>query len=394
MKTVYVVLPPTANAPSIPFHAEFSLSFMRDQLAAAHALFPTDNPLTCRRLADLVPDADVLIVMRSGVIAALPSLTRLASACRCDDQTVVGPVMVSGAADQMTSLPFSFSDVDTFQELAAWLLVNRQGSIRNVPSISEEIFCCSSAWLKRFLPDFPIERIGAHEIWHDAVKIVAEDSIAHSFSNYYRHPRMDLIALIPDGARSILDVGCAEGAIGKYLKAHRPGIRCVGIEADPIAAQSAEKIYDLVFSQPVENVVITERFDCIVCGDILEHLIDPHRVLKRFHSLLNDAGILVGSVPNVGHWTVIRGLMKGRFQYVPAGILCWDHLRFFTEDSLRSMLRETGYQLDALHGHSSTPSPEGTRFMQWLESGGYGQTTSLTTEQFVFRSKKISTGIH
>lgn len=385
MNTVFVVLPVTGNSPTIPFHAEFCLSYMKAQLHAAHALYSTESQVTCGNLIDHVLDADVLIVMRSGVMATRPSLNRMADACLSHGPTVVGPVMVSGSADQMFPLPFSFSDIDTFQELTDWLLENRKGAMRSVSTLSQEIFCCTPPWLKRFPPNLPVEQIGNHENWRDSAKIVPEDSFAHSFSNYYRHPRMDLIALIPDTAQSILDVGCAEGAIGQYLKARRPGIRCVGIEADPIAARSAETIYDQVYCQSVENIVISERFDCMVCGDVLEHLVDPGQVLKAFRPLLNDGGSLVGSVPNVGHWTVIRGLMKGQFRYVPAGILCWDHLRFFTEDSLADMLHKTGYRMDHLGRNMSVPSPEGIRFIQWLESSGYGNDASLTTEQFVFR---------
>lgn len=391
MNTVIVVLPVTGNSPTIPFHAEFCRSFMKDQLRSAPALYPTtDSPVTCGSLIDLAPDADILIVMQAGVMATRPSLNRMAEACSRLNPTVVGPVMVSGSADQIGPLPFSFSDIDTFQEVTDWLLENRKGATRRVSTLSEEIFCCTPAWLKRFPPELPIAKIGNHDIWHDSAKIVAEDSIAHSFSNYYRHPRMDLIAWIPDTAQSILDVGCAEGAIGQYLKAHRPGIRCVGIEADPMAARSAETIYDRVFRQTVENAVLSERFDCIVCGDVLEHLVDPGRVLKMLHPLMNEGGSLVGSVPNVGHWTVVRGLMKGRFRYVPAGILCWDHLRFFTEDSLREMLLHCGYRVDYLGYSPAMISPAGKEFIEKLEAISSEASTSLACEQFVFSARKMT----
>lgn len=389
MKTVYIVLPPTPNELSIPFNTEFCLSFMKEQLGTVHPLFPMDCRLTCGDLIDSVPEADRLIVVRSGVMAMHVSLERLAEACGNDNWTIVGPVMVNGASDQISPLPFSYADVETFRELTEWLLTSRKGSVRHVETLSDDVFGCSPVVLKRFPANLPVTEIGSHAIWCELSKMVVEDSIAHSFSNYYRHPRMDLIDLIPDHVRFVLDVGCAEGAIGRYLKQHRTGIICVGIEPDPTAAGEAQKDYDRVYVQPVENTVLPERFDCIVCGDILEHLIDPQNVLKMFHAFLHDQGILVGSVPNIGHWSVIRELMKGRFQYVPAGILCRDHLRFFTEDSLRNMLRNSGYIVEYLGYNQPIVSPEGRLFIEKLEKGFSAASASLTSEQFVFRSIKM-----
>ena len=38
------------------------------------------------------------------------------------ERLIAGPVMVNGAADQISPFPFSYSDVETFQELAEWLM--------------------------------------------------------------------------------------------------------------------------------------------------------------------------------------------------------------------------------------------------------------------------------
>lgn len=37
-------------------------------------------------------------------------------------------------------------------------------------------------------------------------------------------------------------------------------------------------------------------------GDVLEHLPDPLRVLRKVYSLLNPGTRIVVSVPNVAHW--------------------------------------------------------------------------------------------
>lgn len=390
MKIAFVVLSPTPREQLIPFNAAFCQTVMAEQLAPLFTVIPTDSRSTCGDLMDTVLQVDRLIVLRSGVMATRASLERLAAAGAHEDSVIVGPIMLNGTPDQISQLPFSYADVETFQEVTDWLLENRKGATRQAVDLSDEVYCCSSTVWKQFPSDLPVIEIAGHDVWQNSAKIVAEDSIAHSFSNYYRHPRMDIIALIPENVRSILDVGCAEGAIGRYLKQHRPGIHCMGIEPDSTAAGAARQVYDRVINQTVEKANLSGKFDCIICGDVLEHLSDPQKVLTSLQTLLYDDGVLVGSVPNIGHWTVIRELMKGRFDYIPAGILCRDHLRFFTEDSLREMLLHCGYLVDYLGYNASVVSPAGKKFIEKLEAIFLVASASLACEQFVFRARKMS----
>ena len=44
--------------------------------------------------------------------------------------------------------------------------------------------------------------------------------------------------------------------------------------------------------------------------------------------VLPPGGVVVLSVPNVGHWSVVADLLAGRWDYLPAGLVCVTHLRF------------------------------------------------------------------
>jgi|GEM_PF-6194178 len=48
-------------------------------------------------------------------------------------------------------------------------------------------------------------------------------------SDYFGWGRPEMLPFIPEGITSLLDVGCASGAFGAMLKAHR-SIRITGIE--------------------------------------------------------------------------------------------------------------------------------------------------------------------
>lgn len=72
-------------------------------------------------------------------------------------------------------------------------------------------------------------------------------------------------------------------------------------------------------------------FDYIVCADVLEHLIDPWKVLTELVTYLKPSGRLVVSIPNVRHWSVWFPLiLRGRWEYRDVGIMDKTHLRFFT----------------------------------------------------------------
>ena len=161
-------------------------------------------------------------------------------------------------------------------------------------------------------------------------------------------PRTDLIELIPEGARRILDVGCGAGKTGQVLRER--GIEEIfGIEVDPRAAHQAKAFYKEVIVGDVNGDILPFAegfFDCILYGDVLEHLIDPWGVLQRHRQMLSDDGTIICSIPNIRYYGVLQSLIfKGRWDYTPLGILDRTHLRFFTLKTIEDMLRETGFEV-------------------------------------------------
>lgn len=217
---------------------------------------------------------------------------------------------------------------------------------------------------------------------------IASGALVHRFGNYYDGGREDLVDLVPPNINRVLDIGCANGGYGKHLKQVRPDIRIVGVELNPIMAESARRCYDEIITSPVEQAQIKEKFDLVNCGDILEHLENPWQMLKRICGLLNDGGYLVLSVPNAGHWTVIKDLLNGRFEYLPVGLLCITHLRWFTESSIRQALADAGFGIDTISRQQLAPTPEGKKFISMMCESGYGSEESLMTNEIIIRALK------
>ena len=162
---------------------------------------------------------------------------------------------------------------------------------------------------------------------------------------YYRLIRPEILSEIPMSAMNILDVGCGAGVLGRELKMLDNRRKVIGIELNENACRRAYYVLDHVYCADVERFdppFKQEEFDCIIFADILEHLVDPWNITKRYAAFLKPGGYVVASIPNVQNITVIEDLIKGHWLYQDAGILDATHLRFFTKASLNNLFSRAG----------------------------------------------------
>lgn len=165
--------------------------------------------------------------------------------------------------------------------------------------------------------------------------------------DYYEHPRYEVMQYIPQRARRILDVGCGAGVLGRTLKRERGDVEVVGVELIEAAWRKAVQVLDQVVPGSIEDLDLPfpdGYFDCIVCADVLEHLVDPAAVLRKLGRVLAPSGLIIISIPNVRFHEVVSMLVSGGWSYADAGILDSTHLRFFTEAELEGLVRAAGLE--------------------------------------------------
>jgi SAM-dependent methyltransferase len=163
---------------------------------------------------------------------------------------------------------------------------------------------------------------------------------------YYDGFNEPLLAAVPAGAKRILEVGCARGRLGHELKLQDPTRYVVGVDHDADAVRTAGERLDEVFLLDVQVEVPPLEpgsMDCLLFGDVLEHLLDPEDVLRRYRDLLDPGGLVLVSVPNIQHFSVIKTLLRGDFMYQPSGLLDGTHLRFFTYMSFAKLMLDAGF---------------------------------------------------
>src|SRR5439155_387525 len=120
--------------------------------------------------------------------------------------------------------------------------------------------------------------------------------------------------------RRILDVGAADGIVSRRLTER--GWRVTGLEGDPALAQAGARHCERMLTANLNREIpeVAGPFDAILYGDVLEHLVDPLRVLVELDRALVPDGFVMISVPNIAHLYIRLLLLVGRFDYIDRGI--------------------------------------------------------------------------
>lgn len=164
-----------------------------------------------------------------------------------------------------------------------------------------------------------------------------------NFNKSYIGNRSDILELIDPSFKKILDVGCSVGRLGADIKLKTTG-EVIGIEINAEMSQIAAKKLNKIIIGDVEELnteVISEKeyFDCIIFGDILEHLKDPWSTLKEYSKLLKKNGVIILSLPNISHVSTLSSLIfLDYWPYRERGIHDKTHLRFFTLKNIRELV--------------------------------------------------------
>jgi 2-polyprenyl-3-methyl-5-hydroxy-6-metoxy-1,4-benzoquinol methylase len=209
---------------------------------------------------------------------------------------------------------------------------------------------------------------------------------------YFSNTRVDVIALIPKNPdNKILEIGAGSGSTLVRIKELGLAAETVGIELMemPQTLQNHPSIDKLYITDIEKNFPAIQEnyFDVIIAGDVLEHLLDPWKMVEKITTLLKPGGLLICSLPNIREIaTLWKVFIKGDFAYTKEGILDKTHLRFFCKKNIIALV--TSPQLEFVKAHSNLhlqPNAGKRRFINKLSGRLFEQFLS---RQYLTVSKK------
>lgn len=132
-----------------------------------------------------------------------------------------------------------------------------------------------------------------------------ETKMAYEYNRIADRKRVDFIAdvlkqsLPPNGR--ILDVGCGNGVISRHLG--KLGFNVLGIDVSEKTIETARSLTTLpnvkFMTKSAEELVASgERYDAVICSEVLEHLSNPGALLDVLYQTLTENGKLIVTVPN------------------------------------------------------------------------------------------------
>ena len=161
--------------------------------------------------------------------------------------------------------------------------------------------------------------------------------------------RLDIVdALATDPQQAVLEIGCGSGGLARAILTAGKAGRYTGFELFEEAAEQARGVIGEVIVGNVEQMDLSPwagQFDALIASEVLEHLVDPWRVVTDLVGCLKSGGRVYASSPNVAHWRIVRNLIAGRFDYTPAGVMDRTHLRWFTPATYAAMFEAAGVEI-------------------------------------------------
>lgn len=157
-----------------------------------------------------------------------------------------------------------------------------------------------------------------------------------------------IVQLIPKNAKNLLDIGCGEGQLLERIEYAKHGdkdilvysmnnsnLKTTGIDITKVAIESAKKRCKqtkIIKADFNEYDFKEEKFDIIICTEVLEHIINYKETINRMKELLTENGTLIISFPNERNLTIGRFFLNRK----PPKVV--DHVNSFNPKQMQELV--------------------------------------------------------
>lgn len=181
--------------------------------------------------------------------------------------------------------------------------------------------------------------------------------------------------------KRMLDIG----SVPEMTEIFANALHCetLGINISEKVVNSGKKNSGIRFMQgDIESAKINEKFDLIICGEVIEHMTDVDAFIEKLKNMLNRDGYLLLTIPNLSS---LFNKISILFGWQPRGInpfrkillnpftkydYNWGHVSMFTFYAMKKFLRENGFDMLKIKGtHGGHVGEAGVKsFLRFLMS--------------------------
>lgn len=138
--------------------------------------------------------------------------------------------------------------------------------------------------------------------------------------------------------KKVLDLGPGDTSyrsLHAFMREHAKQV--IGVEIDPVRAKKLRRHGFVIHEGNAEDFTLSERYDAVVAGDLIEHVDNPGRLIDNALRHLKPGGVFIFNTPNIYSINfLLRGVIIG---HVP---MFAEHTVGFNEQLLRELLRRRG----------------------------------------------------
>ena len=211
------------------------------------------------------------------------------------------------------------------------------------------------------------------EIYRNDLREIWDRNIErHSFHSYQNQLDFYRGLVAAYAARSVLDVGCAQGTLALLLA--EGGIRVTGVDIRQAFLEYAQTRYEhgevLFLAANIFEHPSLGTFDLVFGNQIIEHLVYPAEFLRTLASYVRPGGVLVVSTPNHDYfrsklpsYRELGDPKQHEARQFSAG--GGDHFFAYTKEELRTAATEAGLEVLEMI-YFETPAISGHVFVRFL----------------------------
>ena len=178
----------------------------------------------------------------------------------------------------------------------------------------------------------------------------SQDYFEEKHSNWFAHPNIQLFDYIFDRIKStglsnpsVLDAGCGNGDLLKYLHQRSSNIKLTGIDYHKNSAEEGINFLcgDILHTQ------FNERYDLVISLAVIEHVLDVQAYILRLNELCKDKGLIITMTINDS--SLVYGVARTMYNFgmkTPMERL-YDkhHLNHFSKNSLECLYKKNSLDI-------------------------------------------------